>query len=88
MPSCVYTYIIFFLTAGSDYSNTVMNLRFSNSVQHTVVRVPIIQDAFSEGTEQFRASLSLVDRNGINVDVIPNQTIVDIVDDDGELTCK
>ena len=83
----MYTYIIFFLTAGSDYSNTVMNLRFSNSVQHTVVRIPIIQDVFSEGTEQFRASLSLVESNGINVDVIPNQTTVDIVDDDGELTC-
>ena len=50
-----------------------------------VVRVPILQDIFSEGTEQFRASLSLVQSNGINVAVSPDQTTVNIIDDDGEL---
>ena len=50
-----------------------------------VVRVPILQDSNIEGTEQFRATLSLVQSNGIkNVDVSPDQATVDIIDDDGE----
>ena len=48
-----------------------------------VVRVPIVQDAFSEETEQFRASLSLVDSNGINVTLSPEQVTVNITDDEG-----
>ena len=61
-----------------------MNITFSSSVQRIVVRVPILQDILCEGTEQFRASLSLVKSNGFNVDLSPNQTTVDIIDDDGE----
>ena len=61
-----------------------MNLTFSSSVRRIVVRVPILQDISIEGTEQFRASLSLVESNGINVDVSTEQAIVDIIDDDGE----
>ena len=62
-----------------------MNITFSSNVWRIVVRVPILQDIFSEGTEQFRASLSLVQSNGINVAVSPDQTTVNIIDDDGEL---
>ena len=61
-----------------------MNLTFSSNVRRIVVRVPILQDVFCEGTEQFRASLSLVQSNGINVTVSPDQATVDIIDDDGE----
>ena len=54
-------------------------------MRHIVVRVPILQDMSLEGTEQFHASLSLVDNNGINVNLtIGNQAIVSIVDDDGK----
>ena len=70
-------------TAGSDYTSTVMNLTFSSNVRRIVVRVPILQDSAIEGTEHFRASLSLVQSNGINVDVSPDQATVDIIDDDG-----
>ena len=48
-----------------------------------VVRVPIFQDTISEETEQFRASLSLVDSNGINVTLSPEQVTVNITDDEG-----
>ena len=72
------------LTAGSDYTSTVKNLTFSNNVRRIVVRVPILQDAFLEGTEQFRVSLSLVQSNGINVAVSPDQDTVNIIDDDGK----
>ena len=61
-----------------------MNITFSSSVQRIVVRVPILQDILCEGTERFRASLSLVNSNGFNVDLSPNQTTVNIIDDDGE----
>ena len=60
-----------------------MNLTFSSNVRRIVVRVPILQDSAIEGTEHFRASLSLVQSNGINVDVSPDQATVDIIDDDG-----
>ena len=73
-----------FSAAGSDYTSTVMNLTFSSNVRRIVVRVPILQDSVIEGTEQFRASLSLVQSNGINVAVSPDQATVDITDDDGE----
>ena len=59
-------------------------LNFNSNVRRIVVRVPILQDEFSEGTEQFRASLSLVQSNGINVAVSPDQATVDIIDDEGE----
>ena len=52
-------------------------------MQHIVVRVPILQDMFSEGTEQFRASLSLVQSNGINVDLSPEQATVNVTDENG-----
>ena len=50
-------------------------------MRRIVVRVPILQDIYSEGTEQFRASLL---SNGVNVAVSPDQATVDIIDDDGE----
>ena len=80
----IITVVIFTHAAGSDYTSTVMNLTFSSNVRRIVARVPILQDVFCEGTEQFRASLSLVQSNGINVTVNPDQATVDIIDDDGE----
>ena len=73
----------FLLTAGSDYNSTETELTFNSSVQCMVVMVPILQDALFEGTEQFHGSLSLMQSNGINVVVSPNQTIVNIIDDEG-----
>ena len=84
MPSFYNFSLSFSLTAASDYTSTVMNLTFSSNVRRIVVRVPILQDSNIEGTEQFRASLSLVQSNGIYVDVSPDQATVDIIDDDGE----
>ena len=72
-----------YITARLDYNKTVQDLIFSRSVRHIVVRVPIVQDAFSEETEQFRASLSLVESNGINVTLSPEQATVNITDDEG-----
>ena len=74
---------LFSLSAGSDFNGTVMNLTFSSSVRHNVVKVPIVQDSLIEGTEQFRAILSLVESNGINVDLSPEQAIVNITDEKG-----
>ena len=66
-----------------DYNKTVEDLIFNSSVQRIVVRVPIIQDSFSEQAEQFRASLSLVESNGINFTLSPEQVIINITDDEG-----
>ena len=62
---------------------TVEYLIFDRSVRHIVVRVPIVPDDFSEETEHFRASLSLVESNGINVTLSPEQATVNITDDEG-----
>ena len=46
--------------------------------------MPIILDEFNELNEQFRASLSLVNDNGINVSVRPDQSTVVIINDDSK----
>ena len=76
--------MLFSFTAGSDYTSTVVELVFSAAVCRHVVRVPITNDSFTEVNERFRASLSLVENNGINVVVDSGQAIVTIVDNDGE----
>ena len=47
--------------------------------------MPILQDSLTEPTEQFRASLTLVNSNGLSVTVNPALATVDIRDDDSEL---
>ena len=77
--------MLFSSTAGSDYTSTVIELVFSAAVRRHVVRVPITQDSSSELNEYFRASLSLVENNGINVVVNPSLATVTIIEDgDGE----
>ena len=66
-------------TAGSDYSSTVMELRFNAAVSRHVVRVPIIQDSITENDERFRARLMLVQSNGINVQITPDQAMITIM---------
>ena len=83
----IYSFFFFSVTAGSDYNSTVTDLTFSSNVQRIVVRVPILQDSAIEGTEQFRASLSLVQSNGVNVTVSPDQATVKILDDEGKKCC-
>ena len=58
-----------------------MELVFCAAIRHHVVRVPITQDSLSELNEQFRANLSLVENNGINVIVNPDLAIVTIFED-------
>ena len=79
----LYNLSYYCITAGLDYMETLQDLIFNSSVQHIVVRVPIVSDAFSEETEQFRASLSLVENNGINVTLSPDLATVNITDDEG-----
>ena len=76
--------MLFSSTAGSDYISTVIELVFSATDRRHVVRVPIINDSFSEMNERFWASLSLVENNGINVVVGPPLALVTIEDNDGE----
>ena len=73
-------------TAGSDYISTVMELRFNPAVSRHVVRVPITQDSITEMDERFRARLMLVQNNGINVQVTPDQAMITIMDSNGEST--
>ena len=83
MSLCV---LVLLLLAGSDYNSTTRILTFNSNHTRIPVQVPIVQDQFTELTEQFRASLSLVNDNGINVNVTPDQATVNIIDDDSK--CK
>ena len=77
----MYTCDILVHTAGSDYTSTVMELVFSAIVRRHVVRVPITRhDSLFEVNEQFRATLSLVENNGISVAVNPVLATVTIKD--------
>ena len=59
-------------------------MKFHGSRTRIGVIVPIVHDGLSEHNEQFRASLSLVDDNGINVSVYPDQSTVEIINDDSK----
>ena len=80
------SHVLISSTAGSDYSSTVMELRFNPAVSRHVVRVPIIQDSITEIDECFRARLMLVQSNGINVQVTPDQAVITIMDYNCEST--
>ena len=80
------SHVLMSSTAGSDYSSTVMELRFNPAVSRHVVRVPINQDSITEIDEHFRARLMLVQNYGINVQVTPDQAIITIMDYNGEST--
>ena len=73
-------------TAGSDYSSTVMELKFDPAVSRHVVRIPITQDNITEIDERFRAHLILVEDNGINVQVTPDQAVITIMEYNCEST--
>ena len=72
-------------TAGSDYNHTNTSLTFNGSMTLHSVQVPILQEGFLEETEQFHVSLTLVNDNGIFVNVNPATAIVNITDGRGEL---
>ena len=65
--------------AGADYNSTTRILTLKGTHSRIGVQVPIILDEFAEVNEQFRGTLSLVDDNGINVNVRPDQSIVEII---------
>ena len=72
------------ISAGADYNSTTRVLTFNGSRSRIGVLVSIILDEFTELNEQFRANLSLVDDSGINVSVSPDQSIVEIINDDSK----
>ena len=84
IPSLQINDVSFYLAAGSDYSATVTELSFTSTTTSRVIQVPITQDEVTELTERFRASLTLVEANGIQVTVSPSEAMVQIDDDDGE----
>ena len=83
LQSAVYLHVFFYITAGLDYNETVEILIFNSTLQRIIVEVPIVQDEFSESNEQFSANLSIVESNGIKVDLSPEQAIVNITDEKG-----
>ena len=81
---CVFLWFTIIL-AGLDYNSTTKSLTFNGSHSRIGVLVPIRLDGFTELNEQFCANLSLVDDNGIiNVSVHPDQSTVEIINDDSK----
>ena len=81
---CVFCDSLSFYIAEADYTSTMRLLTFNRSSSRIAVQVPILHDEFTELNEQFRASLSLVNGNGFNVILRPDQSTVKIIDDDSK----
>ena len=89
MYTCEFVcFLIHYHLAGADYSSTTRILTLNGNHSRIWVLVPIVLDEFTELNEQFRASLSLVDDNGINVSVHPDQSTVEIINDDSKWESK
>ena len=50
--------------------------------------MPIILDEFTEPNEHFHVNLSLVDSNGINVNILSSQATVEITNIDSKCNFK
>ena len=66
--------------ADADYNHTETILTFNGSMTQQRVQVPIFQEGLVEETEQFQASLTLENNNGISVIVDPAMATVNITD--------
>ena len=77
--------MLYLNAAGSDYTATTRLLTFSPTTRRILVQVPITQDGITELTEQFNATLTLINDGGIDVNVEPDQATVEIIDDDGKI---
>jgi len=69
--------------APTDYTSTSQLLTFSDTNTRDGVTIPIIDDNINEAIEQFLGHLTLV-TSGVNVQLSPQQTEVQIIDDDGK----
>ena len=70
--------------AGEDYVNDTTNLVFDSGTASVSVSITILNDALHETAESFLASLATKDSD---VDLDPDDTIVHILDDDGQCVC-
>ena len=69
--------------APTDYTSTSQILTFSATNTREDVAISITDDNIDEVIEQFLGHLTLV-TSGVNVQLSPQQTEVQIIDDDGK----
>ena len=72
------------LPDGSDYSLMPQVLTFSDSITVQQVVPIIIPDDIVEDEESFGLTLEIVGEDAINVQILPSQVTVNIVDMDGK----
>ena len=71
-------------TAGSDYSESVIQFTFDSATREVDVSVPIISDSLFELTELFNASLAFTGAPPPRISLAPASAQVTIRDDDGQ----
>ena len=69
---------------GSDYSLMPQVLTFSDSITNQQVVPIVIPDDIVEDEESFELTLEIVGEDAINVQILPSQVTVNIVDMDGK----
>ncbi len=82
-------YTVFFITVPGDYKSfTVFNSPlasfFDQDTRVLYFNITILDDFFFEPTEQFSISLTLVD--DFPVQIIPNVSVITILDDERKCT--
>ena len=70
--------------APTDYTSTSQLLTFSATNTREDVTIPITDDNIDEAVEQFLGRLTL-ETSGVSVQLSPQETEVQIIDDDGNL---
>ena len=70
--------------AGEDYVDDTTSLVFDSGTASVSVSISILNDTLHETAESFLASLTTMDSD---VDLDPDNTVVHILDDDGQCVC-
>ena len=69
-----------------DYSSLNQTLTFSPDVTTQVISVPLLDDSIDEEAETILATLEPEDEDFLSILIQPRDAILNILDDDGELT--
>ena len=75
----------YYHTGGIDYQDVgVQTFVFNSSVRNYTLSIPIINDDIFELAEELRAVLKFASPRSLGVKIVPTETIITILDDDGE----
>ena len=75
---------IFSFSAPGDYAETIQTFTFSPTESQFSITIPINDDDILERTEQFYARAELVSSDAPGVIIMPDESVVTILDEDSK----